>query len=305
MVHFPIGSHEGCKNSIPGPRGIGFLLTKTGNYDMQNKILKNINNPIDSNDAVSLNYVKNLENNIKDNKQNIEKYLINYNLINESFLTLKKVQDDLKKEREELKIEFKNLKNVNDNKMNIFTKDISNILRVQDDIKILMNEYKTNMGNNIDVYNESIYFLESSYLDLNEHFQTLSFNKIELNENGEEIDYKNYVKIENSIIGISTLDEGIYKFYMRFMCSHNCSIYFQCSILNGKDEEKVESLIEDEIIKRKHSNYKMTNSLTKFEEYNFTHYLKKDTEIFFRMKCDISDEETRINSLVLKIKKII
>ena len=41
------------KTVQPGPSGIEFKLTNDGNYDMENKILKNCASPLDSQDASS------------------------------------------------------------------------------------------------------------------------------------------------------------------------------------------------------------------------------------------------------------
>jgi len=40
-----------------GPPGKGFKLTSEGNYDLENKILSNVQEPIDGNDAATLKYV--------------------------------------------------------------------------------------------------------------------------------------------------------------------------------------------------------------------------------------------------------
>lgn len=56
--------------SVRGERGVGFNLTVDGNYDMQMKNLKNINNPVDVHDAATKKYVD-------DGIGNIHKELMN------------------------------------------------------------------------------------------------------------------------------------------------------------------------------------------------------------------------------------
>lgn len=42
-----------------GRPGIGFILTSDGNFDLQNKLIKNLNDPVDKNDAVTKQFLKN------------------------------------------------------------------------------------------------------------------------------------------------------------------------------------------------------------------------------------------------------
>lgn len=51
----------GANNSLVarGPPGVGFNLTTDNHFDIQNKRLKNIGEPIDSQDGVSRNYIDN------------------------------------------------------------------------------------------------------------------------------------------------------------------------------------------------------------------------------------------------------
>lgn len=52
-AHYPPFNYE----TIKEPPGIGFNLTDDGNYDMENKILKYCNNPIDDEDVTTKKFV--------------------------------------------------------------------------------------------------------------------------------------------------------------------------------------------------------------------------------------------------------
>lgn len=52
IAYYPPFDDE-IKSGPPGPPGIGFNLTNDGNYDMNNKILKNCENPIDEKDVTT------------------------------------------------------------------------------------------------------------------------------------------------------------------------------------------------------------------------------------------------------------
>lgn len=47
------GRHLGSNKIVKGPPGIGFNLTKQGDFDLENKKLCNIANPVDDKDAVN------------------------------------------------------------------------------------------------------------------------------------------------------------------------------------------------------------------------------------------------------------
>ena len=49
------GRHLGSSKVARGPPGIGFNLTKSGDFDLENKRLCNVADPIDKNDAINLN----------------------------------------------------------------------------------------------------------------------------------------------------------------------------------------------------------------------------------------------------------
>ncbi len=54
------GRHEDSlhRKGLRGPPGQGFLLTEDGNYDMNNKLICNLGEPVLTNDAVTKNYVQ-------------------------------------------------------------------------------------------------------------------------------------------------------------------------------------------------------------------------------------------------------
>lgn len=54
------GRHSGRKRqqSQKGPRGVGFNLTTSGDYDITGKRLQNVHSPVEDGDAVNLNFVK-------------------------------------------------------------------------------------------------------------------------------------------------------------------------------------------------------------------------------------------------------
>lgn len=53
--------------SVPGPPGIGFILTSDGQYDVANKRICNLDNPKDQFDAVNLGYFQ----------QKIDRFIVN------------------------------------------------------------------------------------------------------------------------------------------------------------------------------------------------------------------------------------
>ncbi|WP_221935835.1 hypothetical protein, partial [Klebsiella pneumoniae] len=54
------GRHEGSllRRGLQGPRGQGFLLTEDENYDMTNKLIRNLGEPLLANDAATKAYVQ-------------------------------------------------------------------------------------------------------------------------------------------------------------------------------------------------------------------------------------------------------
>lgn len=56
-----------------GPPGIGFILTEEGNFDVEKRKLCNVASATDSSDAVTLDNLKHIENNIKNLNQSLEK----------------------------------------------------------------------------------------------------------------------------------------------------------------------------------------------------------------------------------------
>jgi len=60
MAWFPFGElYDDLKEGPPGPPGAGFRLTDDGNYDMENKLLKNVKDPDEIQDAANKIYVDN------------------------------------------------------------------------------------------------------------------------------------------------------------------------------------------------------------------------------------------------------
>lgn len=51
------GHYRGFQNKV-GPPGVGFLLNADGNYDIQNKILSNVKDPVSDNDATTKKFVR-------------------------------------------------------------------------------------------------------------------------------------------------------------------------------------------------------------------------------------------------------
>ena len=74
-----------------GPRGIGFDLTRDGNYDMNNKILKNCGSPTDDQDAANKGYVSIIERSLKDLNASF------LNFVNETALKIQTLDKDMKK----------------------------------------------------------------------------------------------------------------------------------------------------------------------------------------------------------------
>lgn len=88
------------KEQYKGKQGVGFQITKHGNYDMQNKILKNLGAPIDGNDAVTKEYVdKNLT---SKNINPLEKMEVELKLITKQFDSLNKFNKNQSIYEEEL-----------------------------------------------------------------------------------------------------------------------------------------------------------------------------------------------------------
>lgn len=56
-AYYPLFDDE-LKEGPPGIPGVGFKLTHDGNYDMENKILKNCQNPEDDGDVATKNYLE-------------------------------------------------------------------------------------------------------------------------------------------------------------------------------------------------------------------------------------------------------
>ena len=52
------GRHLGSSKVAKGPPGIGFNLTKTGNFDLEQKKLCNVADAVDDSDAVNLNILR-------------------------------------------------------------------------------------------------------------------------------------------------------------------------------------------------------------------------------------------------------
>jgi hypothetical protein len=66
-------SNKRFSTEIRSPPAHGFMLTRDGNYDMENKRLSNLNNPFDSNDAATKKYVdENLKESIPSEKPLLE-----------------------------------------------------------------------------------------------------------------------------------------------------------------------------------------------------------------------------------------
>lgn len=63
-AYYPIFDDH-IKNDTIGPPGIGFKLTNDGNYDMEKRILKNLEDPIDLNDSATKSYVDATKNDLK------------------------------------------------------------------------------------------------------------------------------------------------------------------------------------------------------------------------------------------------
>lgn len=61
MAWYPFGTDlDEMKEGLPGPPGNGFKLTEDGDYDMERRRLKNMNDPIDATDSCSKGYVDQL-----------------------------------------------------------------------------------------------------------------------------------------------------------------------------------------------------------------------------------------------------
>lgn len=54
---FGRSSFSANRGIVRNQPGIGFKLTNTGDYDMENKVLKNLKSPLDANDASTKEYV--------------------------------------------------------------------------------------------------------------------------------------------------------------------------------------------------------------------------------------------------------
>ena len=87
MAWFPFGIYYPRKAvGLRGPPGIGFKLTDDGNYDMENKVLKNCHNPVDDQDVSTKHFVQTeLEKNyfglrqiIEDSKNNFNDSFLNF-----------------------------------------------------------------------------------------------------------------------------------------------------------------------------------------------------------------------------------
>ena len=50
-------NHQPFAQGIQGAPGVGFNLTSTGDYDMVNKKLRNVGNPVSNTDAANKRYV--------------------------------------------------------------------------------------------------------------------------------------------------------------------------------------------------------------------------------------------------------
>src|SRR5436190_7317458 len=53
------GHYSGGAKALRGPKGDGFSLTDDGDYDMQNKLLRNVADPLNDKDAVNFEFLKN------------------------------------------------------------------------------------------------------------------------------------------------------------------------------------------------------------------------------------------------------
>lgn len=94
-AYYPPFDNE-LKQGPPGPSGIGFKLANDGNYDMEDKILKNCKNPIDDQDVSTKQFVSNeldniyqsLKKAIESSKSNIDASFLSF--VNE---TSKRIQE--------------------------------------------------------------------------------------------------------------------------------------------------------------------------------------------------------------------
>ncbi|GBO10195.1 hypothetical protein AVEN_183308-1 [Araneus ventricosus] len=71
-AYYPLFDDEITEGPI-GPTGIGFKLTDDGNYDMEKKKLKNVDEPVDINDASTKSYVDSIELNLKSKMVELQK----------------------------------------------------------------------------------------------------------------------------------------------------------------------------------------------------------------------------------------
>jgi hypothetical protein len=288
--YIPIGPYNENKNGIIGPRGIGFLLTEKGNYDMKMKLLKNVNDPIDKNDAINLQTINKIKNEcykkINDLKIEYDKHKIDYQKYVESqllkhIMNINKTKEFNMKSINEDKKHDEELKNINNQLIEInktkreYEKSITEFKRSETNIEsILLNQQALSL--HIDKIRKPKIFilkLKQGFYDIKEYMEELSLIE------HQKVSFMSL--LDDKIININETD--IYKISIHFFYTPFHKKIFQVEYDN--------SLIENVSINNSGKEDRGIDNI--FYEYSFIAKLEQGKEMSFSFG-NVDDERSSI-----------
>src|SRR5215813_7743191 len=144
-----------------GPPGLGFKLTDDGNFNIENKILKNVNNPEEGTDCSNKLYVdERVIKNVNELKTDIDETIVK---------NVNELKSDTDKKIIKYRDELKTVVDQTDFKTKSLNEDINNIKKHNENTELNFNNYITENG-------ERQKFLDQEIINLKKHDENTDLN---------------------------------------------------------------------------------------------------------------------------------